>query len=481
MSFFRNLLGIKPKTTKTRAFYEGAKKTAVNRDFWNANSPFEDTAKSDRDTMRARARWLAANNPIMSNIDNAIVNNVVGKGIGLQSKTGEKKLDDEIERRFKQWMHKSMCDVSGRLSFADMQKIVLTNRMTDGEIFIYKKITKEGLKLQLIEADALDSNRGNSGMTLDKDGKVTKYHFTGADGSVDIPAESIINYYKCERPTQYRGVSEYKQAILDIKNFSAYQAATIQSARANAEIAYTIETERTNSDFTPIGSNQDEELHDINGLMVYYLRPGEKVAKHTNGHNGDGYSEFITSTVRTIAAARKISYELAFRDYSQVNFASSRASLIQDNKRFDEEQSHLSTYFLDDVFMAWLEVEVLMGNLPISPIKWAADKSPYVAPKWSYPKRDWVDPDKTMRAIERAINLNQTTETAQCAIAGEDFEEIIKTKAREVEILKENGLYIEPENKKKDDENSLRSFDFMEEMREMMEEILQNGGQNAVK
>ena len=383
MSFFRILFSIKPKAAQKRAsFYEGGKKTAANRDFWNANSPFEDTAKSDRDTMRARSRWLAANNPIMSNIDNAIINNVIGKGIGLQSKTGDKKLDDEIERRFKLWTSKNNCDVSGRLSFADMQKIILTNRMIDGEIFIYKKITKDGLKLQLIEADALDSNRGTGGMTLDKDGKPIKYHFVGAAGAVDISAENIINYYKCERPTQYRGVSEYKQAIIDIKNFSAYQDATIKAARANAEIAYTIETERSSNDFIPAGSTQDEELHDINGLMVYYLRAGEKVSKHQNGHNGDGYAEFITSTVRTIAAARKISYELAFRDYSQVNFASARASLIQDNKRFDDEQSHLSTYLLDDVFIAWLEVEILMGNLPISPIKWAADKSLYVAPKW---------------------------------------------------------------------------------------------------
>jgi len=41
----------------------------------------------------------------------------------------------------------------------------------EAEIFIYKKITKDGLKLQLIEADALDSNAGEGGITFDKDGK----------------------------------------------------------------------------------------------------------------------------------------------------------------------------------------------------------------------------------------------------------------------------------------------------------------------
>jgi len=86
-----------------RAFYEGGRITKANRDFWNANSPFETTAAPDRDILRARARWLHENNPIMANIDKTIVNNVVGRGITLQSKTGTKRADEEIERLWREW------------------------------------------------------------------------------------------------------------------------------------------------------------------------------------------------------------------------------------------------------------------------------------------------------------------------------------------------------------------------------------------
>jgi len=455
---------------KKRNFYEGGKKTLKNRDFWNATSPFEDTASADRDTMRGRSRWLAANNPIMSNIDNSIIDNVIGKGIGLQSKTGIKKLDDEIERRWKLWMKNS--DITGQLHFFEQQKMVLRNRMVDGEIFVYKKITKEGLKLQYIEADALDSNAGTNGITTDVDGKPTTYHFLSDNKSISIKAEHIINYFQSERPTQYRGVSEYKQAIVDIKNFSAYQSSTVKSARANAEIAYTIETERQANDFK-VSDESGEELEEINGLMVYYLKAGEKVSKHDNKHSGSGYGEFITNTVRMIATARKISYELAFRDYSQVNFASSRASFIQDNKRFDGEQSHISTYYLDDIFETWLEIEVLRGTLPISTAKWIKDKEQFIAPKWAYPKREWVDPDKTMKAIERAIKLNQTTESAECAKNGEDFEEITATKKKEKEILVKAGLWVEPEEESV--RGSKSNEDFLEEIREMIVDTINEG------
>ena len=429
---------------KKRAFYEGGKRTLANRDFYNANSPFEYTARLDRDVMRARARWLHENNPIMANIDNAIINNVVGRGITLQSKIGNKKLDDAIELRFKQWGNK--CDTTGRLNFTDFQRLVLSSRMVDGEILIYKTIVNGELKLQLIEVDNLDVSRGDNGIELDSYGKPLNYHFrlTNQYGEqsirqFSIPAKDIINYFNIERPTQYRGVSEYKQAILDIKNFSAYQSATVQSARANAEIAYTIETERS-ADQWGVTRTDDEELQDINGLMVYYLRPGEKVAKHNNNAGGAGYGEFILNTVRMIATARKISYELAFRDYSKVNFASSRASIIQDNKRFDNEQEHLVSHILNDVFNAWLEIEVLSGRIKINPTKWLNNKEQFIKPRWSFPKREWVDPIKTVNAIEKELNLNLTTMTEECAALGKDFEEILATKQIENELMKKYGI-----------------------------------------
>jgi len=442
---------IHSRITNKRGFYEGGKWSRANRDFYNATSPFEYTAILDRDTMRARARWLHENNPIMANIDKAILNNVVGKGIGLQSKTGNKKIDDAIEKRFKHFIDN--CDITGRTNFFDMQMLVLESRMVDGEIFIKKVLTKDGLKLQLIEADALYSHTNNTGMTIDDNGAVTSYHFSKNNTSnvngipntakpVEVPADQIINYFRIERPTQYRGISEYKQAILDIKNFSAYQSATVQSARANAEIAYTVESERDSGTFGHTTVDQDE-IQEINGLMVYYLKPGEKISKHNNNGAGANYGEFITNTVRMIATARNISYELAFRDYSQVNFASSRASLIQDNKRFDYEQSHLTSYFLNNVFREWLTIEVEQGRIPINIKKWNSNKDQFIMPRWSYPKREWVDPVKTVVAIEKEIALNLTTISDECAAAGKDFEEILITKQKEKELLKKYGLQQE--------------------------------------
>lgn len=462
-----------------RTFYEGGKKTQANKDFWNANSNFETTATMDRDTLRARARWLYANNSIMANIDGAIVDNVIGQGIKFQSRIGKKKLDDDIERRWKIWSeNKTLCDSAGKLIFGDIQRVLLGTRMVDGEVFIYKRYTDNGLQLQLIEADALDSGLDN-GVEKDGSGKVTGYRFKVAnpDGSYSsqtttIKAEYIINYYKAERFTQDRGVSEYKQAIIDIKNFSGFQSATIKGARARASIAYTVKAD-VNPNEMGVTGEKDERLQEINGLMVYYLKQGESIDKSAPQGSSDDYKAFTETTIRLMATARRVSYELAFKDYSKVNFASSRASLIQDNYRFDGEQIHFISYVLNDIYATWLEIEIMRGNIKIPLVKFMTDKTEFLKQKWITPKRSWVDPLKDLLATEKEISLNLTTQTNEAMAQGNDFEEILEQKAREVELLKKHGLWVEPEDKDKTSptQDMAEARFLIEELTERIEQI----------
>ncbi len=420
-----------------RGMYEGGKTTTANKDFWNATSDFETTAIPDRDKLRARARWLSANNAIMDNIDHAIINNVIGNGIYLQSITGKAKFDTDVETLFKRWANDpKQCDSTGRLTFSTMQRMILKSRMVDGEIFIYKRITKDGLKLQLIEADALDYGREDGGIEVDKTGTPINYHFLDKNNKpFKIKSDYIINYYMAERPTQYRGISEYKQAILDIKNFSAFQTASIQGARARANIAYAVKQQ---GNISGLGVNVEDKIQTINGVSVLYLKNGETIDKLDPDSVATDYVQFSENTIRLIATARKVSYELAFRDYSKVNFASSRASLLQDFKRFDLEQTHIVDYILNDIYRTWIEVEIMRGNLKAN----GYEKDPYkwLQPKWIMPKRDLVDPLKEVTALEKKIKLNMTCETDIANANGEDYEEIIKKKADEIALKAKYGV-----------------------------------------
>ncbi|NPA63612.1 MAG: phage portal protein [Epsilonproteobacteria bacterium] len=437
---------------RKRAFYEGGRITKANRDFWNANSPFETTASPDRDILRARARWLHENNPIMANIDKTIVNNVVGRGIKLQSKTGKRRVDDEIERLWHEWEKSGNCDITGRLNFGDLQRLILEQRMVDGEIFIYKRLTKDKnfpLKIQLIEADRINKFRTDwnviDGIEIDKNGRPVKIHIVNQidyDAKIEyieLKAEDVINYFRAERATQYRGVSEYKQAILDLKNFMAFQTATIQAARARANIAYVVEQDEAPGFHNRVYEDEDFELiQEINGVMVHYLRKGQKINKLDPDLVDRTYGDFVKTVIRMLAVARNVSYELAFRDFSEVNYSSARAAIIQDNKRFDYEQQHLIAYFLNPLFEAWMDAMVMAGRIKsINPVAYFKDKSAYVRPKWITPAREWVDPIKDMKAIETELALGLTTKSEVIASRGKDYEEVLLQQKREKELEKQ--------------------------------------------
>ena len=437
-------------------FYEGGRYTLANNDFQHAtNAHFEELASTDRDTLRARARWLFANNPIIANIDNAIVDNSIGHGIKIQPTTKNEEFNKEIEELFNEWVEKDNCDLTGRFDFYTIQRMLLHQRMTDGEIgvqLVVNQFDRFPLKLQMIEADYYEKhftyNRGVviDGIELNRFGKPKKYHFIDKEGkNFSINAKNFINYFLPEnRFTQYRGVSEYKQTIIDLKNFAAFNEATIKAARARANIAYVVET----ANGMPKGfKSGDHLLEQINGVFVEYLNRGDKLQVIDPQSAGTGYKDFVEFTIRLIASARKISYELAFKDFTRTNFSSARASLLQDQKVFTNNQQSIINQVIKPIYQRFIYLMVLNGRVRNVDQKdfWLNPKSYYKA-NYITPEIVYVDPMKEIMAKAKEVELGVTTLSEIAKSKGKDFADIVEQRVREQKLLKEAGLLEKEED-----------------------------------
>ena len=452
MSLFSDAIDIK------RSFYEGGKIRGANADFRNGNVPFEQTASPDRDVLRSRARWLHENNGIVSGIDHSIKVNAFGNGMVFQSKTGNDNLDAEIEKKFTEWMKPQNCDITRRQHFYETHSTIPGQRMMDGEVLIHKVLTndkKNPFKIQIIEADRFDTafmttgikeyeNFFVDGIELDTHGAPQKYILkNGLMSNIKVDAKDVIHYYKLQnRVSQYRGISEYKQIIIDLRNLAGYQSATIQSLRSRAGIGYAIESSNVAGRLGQLDQTEEQDpIYDINGVMVHYLNQGEKIHMFDPTISGSEYGEFIRSCIRMIATGRKVSYELAFRDYSQTNFSSARASLIQDNKTFANEQWHFATYVLNPLFEEWLDANVINGNIKgLSASAYFSDKAKFNQPRWIAPAKEWVDPLKDIRAFVEEYKLGTATLKDFAASKGKDLDEVINQRKIENEMLKKAGI-----------------------------------------
>jgi len=456
-----------PVSRLSASFYEGGRYTIANQDFSTAsNAPFEELASTDRDTMRARARWLFANNPIISNIDNAIIDNSIGAGIGVQPATQNEDFNKEVDDLWLEWCEKENCDITTRYEFGTIQRMLLGQRMTDGEIgiqLVVRNNRRFPLSLQFIESDYFAKTfvrkdiTAVDGVELDRFGMPVRYHFIDRYGKpFSIKAKNFINYYQPEnRFTQYRGISEYKQTIIDLKNFAAFNEATIKAARARANIAYVVETENG----MPRGidkSVDDVQLEEINGVFVEYLKRGERLNVIDPTASGTGYQDFVTNTIRLIAAARKVSYELAFKDFTQTNYSSARASLLQDQKVFANNQKSIITYVIKPIYKLFVRTMVMAGRIKNvnqndfwqNPPAWY--KCNFIAPEVVY-----VDPLKEINAKAKEVELGVTTLTEIAKSKGKDFADIVRQRSEEMKILKEAGLL--DENKGNNDESNQSS------------------------
>ena len=116
-------------------------------------------------TLRNRSRDLERNNEWVKGFLRSLENNVLGeKGISLQvrSKEASGKMDEgansRIEAGWKRWAKLGKCDVTGRHSFCDIQRLILRSIARDGEVLIRMMREPSGLKLQILEADLLDES-----------------------------------------------------------------------------------------------------------------------------------------------------------------------------------------------------------------------------------------------------------------------------------------------------------------------------------
>lgn len=455
--------------------YDGARVDRFGEGWTAINASAEQTDAPYRDRLRARARDLERNNDIAGGAVDIIVRNVVGTGIRLQARvrkkdgTYDRELNKKIEKAWKKWIRARNCDITGQQTFYEIEGMILTRRIVDGEIFVIKtfdnSVQGAKLKLQIFEADQLatwltgQQQSGTyiiGGVEVNENLKPIAYHFNkvSPDGfqtfeAVRIEADRVIHLFHKRRPTQLRGISELARVVQRIKDTGDYMEAELVAARIGACFAAFVETNM------PGGGNtgrfkQDSDgkrLETIEPGIIQYLRPGEKVSIANPGRSGANVKDFVQLEQRMAGVGIGLSYELVSRDVSQVNFSSARQNLLEDRKTFRPIQEYMKEHFCREVYTEWLISAVLAGELDIKDF-WN-DKERYLEHTWITPGWQWIDPLKEVQGAKEELKAGLTTLALQCGEQGEDWEENLEQRALEVQIAKNLGLTLDIDNPEK--------------------------------
>jgi len=465
---------IQPEPKKAiRRAYNAAQASRLTSDWVTAPTSERTERRQWLQAMRARSRDLSRNDDYVKQFLRMCRSNIVGKGIKLQAQAKmlrgdkvDKALNKKIESAFEKWSRKEFCSTSGRLTWTDAQRRFVTTLARDGEVLIrikYDKANPFGFALQFFDVGWLDetfsgnqpgsNNRIVMSVEIDDADKPVAYWLTPPTDTytdpnvlranrhrVRVPASEIVHEFlpdDSEDDTATRGMPFAHSAMMRLKILNGYEEAELVQARVAACKGGFL---KPPADQGYDGDVPDISFEEVEPGMIQSLPAGYEWIAYDPTHPNTNYAGFVKGVLRGIAGGLGVSYNSLANDLEGVNYSSIRHGLQEEREVWKALQRFTIEHFCEPVFWRWLEQAWLSGQLDIK-----AEDLARVVVKFQPKGWVWIDPAKEIAANIEAVNNNLATRSDILAEQGEDFEEVVERLKEEKAILKEAGLWVDPQ------------------------------------
>ncbi len=441
-----------------RARYDAAQTTPDNRKHWSAAdglSPAAALSPQVRRILRNRARYEVANNSYAKGIVLTLANDTIGTGPRLQMLSGDDSGNSTVERLFADW--------ADTVGLADKLRTMRMARADSGEAFAILTSNPAldspvSLDLNLIEADQVTTPGFSGAAATQDDGVVFDSHgnpvefrvlrrhpgdsglFAGDPLAFDrIPAESMIHYFRADRPGQRRGIPDITPALPLFAQLRRYTLAVIAAAESAANIAILMKTS------APAGGEAAEvepmtEMEFVPNMAVF-TPEGWEPSQVKAEQPVTTYDMFKREILNEIARCLNMPFNVAAGNSSGYNYASGRLDHQVYYKSIRVDQSQIEIVILDRILQAWLNEAVLIEGLMPQSMRSMNAALPH---QWFWDGQEHVDPAKEANAQATRLASNTTTLAYEYARQGRDWEAELRQRAKEVALMKELGLVVTP-------------------------------------
>lgn len=431
-----------------------------------------DTLRYQLRVLRARSRQATQNNPFGRKFVQMVVDNVCGPvPFRLQAKvkfaSGE--LDTSANRRIEDgwtaWGRKGVCEITGRWSWSQMQRLLVRILATDGELLLRRyrgpEYGRGGYQLQVIDVDRLDDLKNKAlpdggaihmGVEVDSMSRPIAYHILrrkpsqwqsyGAYGrgeSDRVSAEEILHLFVPEFADQVRGVPWMYAALLNLVHIGAFEEAAVIAARVGAsQMGFIQSPDGTPppGDGTKDAQGNAQITADPGGFPI--LPPGYQMAGWNPKYPDAAIEPFLKACLRGVAVGVNVAYHNLSGDMEGVNYSSARIAELDERDSWMSLQSFLSEHLHQDLYDDWLRWQVLNGVLPFDLGR--LDK--YRAVYWQARRWAWVDPQKEVDAAVTAIEQKLKSRTRVIAEGGEDIEDVFGEIAEEEKLAEKMKIKL---------------------------------------
>ena len=431
----------------------------------------------------SRARDLVRNNPIGAGATQTFADNVIGSQLRLSSqpkyrllgweKSQASEWANQTEDQFESWANTTECDAARTQTLMDLSIQALKSALVNGDalalvMWLPRKEAQWSTRLQMVEADRLatpphliNSKYLRGGVEIDDYGAPVAYwinrnHPGDMFGNivnnpldfVRVPAftpwgrRRVIHLYDKERSGQSRGKSIFAAVMREFKVAGDYLGHELHAAASNAMIAAFLESDLPPESVAELFGTDTSEGGYWKGVsdkfnrkklesgMMLTLPVGTKFSGYNPNRPNTAFDGFMESVMRHIAAGLNMPYELLLKDFSKTNYSSARAALLEAWRFFQSKRAWLKNLWLDPIYACWMEEAVNTDKIQAP--DYYANRHAYHGCRWVFSGRGWVDPVKEAKAAQMRMDMGLSTQEAECAEQGTDWEDVQDQRIREL-------------------------------------------------
>ena len=471
----RNLRYSLTRRLMRRAF-KAANKDRLTADWLSSGGDINQELRAQLHILRARARSQEQNSNMARRFLRLNEIHIVGPdGFNLQVKGKLKngKLDTKgnkhTEADFKKWAKRGVCEISGRHSFKDVQRISVRTAARDGECLIRMHNVQPsqrnpwGFVIEMLDPARLDQrlnedlkngNRIRLGVELNGANRPVAYWlkrgernglFNFTEKHDRVEADDLIHWFDSERPEQLRAATWMCSAMLTMHHVNEYQEAAIVAARAGASKMGFYTAPDGNPHALGDDTDGDEDgadlLEDFEPGKLDLLPPGYGFTGFDPKYPHEAYGPFIKVNQHDAAMGLGVSYHALTGDLADVNFSSIRSGTQEERENWKVKQDSFSAGLMEIIYLRWLNMAVLNKRVGANLSQEnALDR--YGDHDWKGRRWQWVDPLKDIQAIILAINAGMTSPKRVASELGLDVEELLDEIAEFQQMLKEKNITL---------------------------------------
>lgn len=454
--------------------WKSAKVNNLTADWNTYTRPIDQDIRHGLSTIRARARDLAQNSDHAKGFLRIVRNNVVGApGFVLQSRAAlangepDTRVRTDVEREWKEWGKRGNCEITGKFTWAGLQRHVIETVARDGESFIrilrpYQN--RWGMTLQVIDPETVDiqfngehgGNEVRMGVELDVDRRPVAYHllaepsinqssYRATSGRFRVPAEEMLHVYLPEFSWQTRGVPWMAVSAQRLHMITGTEDAEVTATRASAAKFAIYEAEEwapapeknkeglVDSNGNPLTTDPGQFAQDVAPGLMEVAPYGYKLNMVDPAHPNAAMPDFLKWGLRSVATGMGVSYNTIGNDAEGVNYTSLRFFLGVERDNWMEVQDWFESEFPEPVRSIWTADQIRYGNLNGRRGRDSELDNVYWQPRrWEGP-----DPAKQSTADRKDLEIGATTLTDILARKGRDFDDVLAQRISELKRAKD--------------------------------------------